>query len=128
MSDVLGDWIAGVESLGARTAPQIPGLEGWAKEWPKIHAYMIKFLKTRGDEALEAGFGCLEVLGVHHSAGIMRVDSTGFLIHYRPVTIVTIAPKLVTFSNGLIHRGHFNAAESIPIWEFRAEAATPRKR
>lgn len=129
MSDVVGDWIAGFERLDPTREPRIPGLEGWARAgWPKIYRNTLRFLRERGDEALNAGFGCLELLGVHYAAGAMRVDSTGILIQYRPVTVVTIAPKLVTLSNGLVHRGHFNAAESTPIWEFRHDAKAAGRR
>jgi hypothetical protein len=121
----LADWIAKFSAMDPERAPPIPAIS--SEFWPVVHANALAFLRERGEDAVACGFTCLELLGVHWGAGLMRVDATGKLIMTRPVTIRSIAPKLVVFSNGLVWRGNFNAQESVPIWEFSASAGPPRK-
>lgn len=121
----LADWIARFSEMDPERAPPVPAIS--YATWPTVHANALAFLRERGDDAVAAGFTCLELLGVHWGAGLMRPDATGVLMMTRPVTIDSVAPKLVVFSNGLVWRGNFNARESVPVWEFSASAGPPRK-
>lgn len=108
-------WYAEIEAIDEWGIP-CPGAV--LHYWPKVRAYMLTFLDTWGEAAVDLGWTDIRLFGVHRVVAMYRVDSCGALVLVHPYVVEAMDAHHIHFTNGLVHRGMTNPADSIPLWEF----------
>lgn len=112
---LVGDWYAEIEALD----PHVRPCQGAVMlHWPRARKAMLRFLDTWGPVAIDLGWTDVRLFGVHRLAAMDRVDSCGGVAFCFPAVVEAIDAHHIHYTNGLVHRGMTNPAESIPLWEF----------
>ena len=108
-------WRAEIETLD----PWVKPCQGAVlRHWPRARQAMLDFLDTWGETAVDLGWTETRLFGVHRLAAMDRVDSCGGVAFCFPTVVEAMDDRRIHFTNGLVHSGMTNPAESIPLWEF----------
>lgn len=121
-------WRIGVCSLPDDRVP-CPGMlwreagpNGREGVWRHVRRAMLAFLDEWGADAARLGWSTEALFGVHRLAAAYRSDSTGALVLLYPRRCVALCEREIHIERrGVIQvaRGLTNAAESVPIWDWR---------
>jgi hypothetical protein len=89
--DRVEEWIDRIASMPERGSP-CRGCT--AERWRYLQPHILRSLETHKAALLSCAFSVHDLFGVHHSAGMVRIDACGILTY-------TPRPKrIVQFSNG----------------------------
>jgi hypothetical protein len=111
----VGEWLAGFRML----SPEHPPCPAF-RRWYEVHRAARQFLDMHADRAAAFGWTTLELWGVHHKIGTLRLDCSGALMISGGAPIVEVTPLLIRYGNGLAYRRAQlpSAAECIPVWKY----------
>lgn len=112
--DGLALWRAGLARLSPERVP-CPGYR--SDEWARVYALAQAFLDTFGEQAEVLGWTSVRLFGVHHVAGIVRVDVCGGLVLGVGGPVRAITGTEIRFGH-LTHYWKPHRVAGVPIWEF----------
>ncbi|GEP06620.1 hypothetical protein [Methylobacterium oxalidis] len=111
---LLRKWHDGLAVLSPERVP-CPGYS--PADWATVFGNALAFLDTFGEQADALGWSTADLFGVHHTAGIIRVDCCGALVLTVGGPVRFITADEIRFRT-LTYRRKPGQPQGVAIWEF----------
>ncbi len=86
--------------------------------WARVQGNARDFLHRHGKEAESLGWTAVELLGVHPTVGVIRVDHCGALMLPAAGRVESVEAEAIRYAGGFTYRRSSMPVGAVPVWAF----------